>query len=135
MWKEVKSGMLLCLAQKQKSKLLLFLILINRVYLMMEGIERMKMWGVVERRQLLEWGGKGQFNSLLCFWLTLCQDLVGIGWIIHGPCLQGAHDMKELVVRRLVYSCFHQEIQLLRQNRCFMFPNYEELYSFKTFYI
>lgn len=43
MWKEVKSGMLLCLAQKQKSKLLLFLILINRVYLMMEGIERMKM--------------------------------------------------------------------------------------------
>lgn len=43
MWREVKSGLLLCLAQKQKSKLLLFLILIIQVYLMMEGIERIKM--------------------------------------------------------------------------------------------
>ena len=38
-------------------------------------------------------------------------------------------------MEEVVYSCFNQETQLLRQSRCFMFPNYEGLGSFKTFFI
>lgn len=41
--------------------------------------------------------------------------------------------MKELVVRRLVYSCFHQEIQLLRQNRCLCFQTMKNYIHLKHF--
>lgn len=34
----------------------------------------------------------------------------------------------------MVYSHFNQETQLLRQNRCFMFPNCEELDLFEILF-
>ena len=34
----------------------------------------------------------------------------------------------------MVYSCFNQETQLLRQRIYFMFPNSKELDLFKTFF-
>lgn len=34
----------------------------------------------------------------------------------------------------MMYSRFNQETQLLRQSRCFMFPNYEELDLLEIFF-